>query len=106
MEPTHQHGHILDLDIFIYTDIRVSTVSDVALSDHYCVCLGVLLAVGRAITSRHVISHEIFTSSSESSSCDDLADYFNSLLLDGINNAAPLRSKKISSIRKGEILRS
>lgn len=34
MEPTHQHRYTLDLVISLCTDVRISTVNDVALSDH------------------------------------------------------------------------
>lgn len=84
-------------------------VNDVAPSAHYCVFFSVLLAADRVIISRRVKEVHCETSMQpfqtphrtkslpgplSESSRDDLADRFNSLMIDSINNAAPLRSKK------------
>lgn len=87
-DPTHQYEHILDLIISMGSNIRLSAVNDVALSDHYCVFFSELLAADQPINSGHVKNlcktsllsfqtHFLRAKSSllplpESSSCDDL----------------------------------
>lgn len=91
MEPTHKHNHILDFIIPKGNDNRVSALNDVALLDHYCVFFHALLAADRAMTSSHVKKWYFCKTSLQS-----FQTHFNSLLLDNINNAVPLRSKKKS----------
>lgn len=43
--PTHFHGHTLDLVISYGHQYTVSSLSDLALSDHYCVSLAVFITL-------------------------------------------------------------
>lgn len=107
--PTHKHGHTLDLIISHGLDIKVTQITDVAMSDHYCVFFEMSLCTNTMIDKR-TVTKRYFTDDSvavfmdimlslpplTSSSCDTLVENFNFRLTDCINTVAPLKTKTIT----------
>jgi hypothetical protein len=59
--PTHNRGHTLDLVITKGLCVDISSIVDVVLSDHHCVCFTTLLPIAQGNTE-HIIKKRYLTS--------------------------------------------
>ena len=113
-QSTHNKGHILDLVISKGLNISEVVVSDIALSDHYCVSFKITTPVivtkriTEVIKKRHIndgtcaVFTQSFTSSPilSSSSVDDLVHSFTSKVTTIIDSIAPVRTKILTGKKK------
>uniref|UniRef100_A0A672IAL3 Reverse transcriptase domain-containing protein n=1 Tax=Salarias fasciatus TaxID=181472 RepID=A0A672IAL3_SALFA len=113
-QPTHNRGHTLDLVITHGLSISVSSVFDLAVSDHYCVFFNITSfnqqeAPVRTVRRRYLTSEvaadfiEILQSTPAvilPASCDFIVDDFNSKLKSSLDSVAPLLTKTIKGHSK------
>lgn len=89
-KPTHKHGHTLDLVISYGLNINISSVTDLALSDHHCVFNSfnhyLLITTERTVKKCYITPEVATTLPSHiaacnknvlPSSCEDLVNAFN-----------------------------
>ena len=108
-QPTHIRGHTLDLVITYGLSTGVSSVVDLAVSDHYCVFFNITGFIQRetsvrTVTKRH-LTPEVAAKSIEllekcpptvlPAPCDFIMHDFNSRLKSTLNTVAPLTKKTI-----------
>ena len=113
--PTHNRGHTLDLIITKGLDISNVTVTDIALSDHFCIFFDIAVfpstqTIPETIFKRHINENtnalfvEAFTlaplKTSISTSVNDLLHDFKLKITKTIDDVAPIRSKCISGKQK------
>ena len=113
--PTHNRGHILDLIITKGLNIFNVTVTDIALSDHFCIFFDmstspVIQNISETTTKRHINekTNALFmeaislapTTTSNSTSVNDLLHDFNSKITKAIDAIAPIRVKSFSGKQK------
>ena len=110
-QPTHNRGHTLDLVITYGLSTGVSSVVDLAVSDHYCVYFNITSfnhqeAPVRTVRRRYLTSEvvanfiEILQSTPAEilpAPCDFIVDSFNSKLKSALDSVAPLLTKTIKS---------
>ena len=111
MQPTHNRGHTLDLVITHGLSIGVSSVADLAVSDHYCVFSNItsfnqVEAPVRTVR-RHYLTSEVaanFMRILQSTPaeilpapCKFIVDNFNSRLKSTLDSVAPLLTKTIKT---------
>ncbi len=110
-QPTHNRGHTLDLVISHGLSIGVSSVVDLAVSDHYCVFFNITSfnqqeAPVRTVRKRYLTSEvaanfiEILQSTPAEilpAPCDFIVDHFNSRLKSTLDSVAPLLIKTIKT---------
>lgn len=103
-QPTHNRGHVLDLVITYGLSTGVSSVVDLAVSDHYCVFFNFTSfnyheALVRTVRKRHITSEvatnfiEILKSTPAEilpALCDFIVDNFNNRLKSALDHVAPL----------------
>ncbi len=106
-QPTHNRGHTLDLVITHGLSIGVSSVVDLAVSDHYCVFFNITSfnqreAPVRTVRKRYLTSEvaanfiEILQSTPAEilpASCDFIVENFNNKLKSTLDSVAPLLTK-------------
>ena len=110
-QPTHNRGHALDLIITYGLSTGVSSVADLAVSDHFCVFFNITSFIQqeapvRTVRKRYLTPEvaanfiEILHDSPADilpAPCDILVDNFNSKLRSTLDSVAPLYTKTISS---------
>ena len=98
-QPTHSRGHTLDLVITFGLSVDVSSVVDLAVSDHYCVFLPVRTVRKRDLTSEVAANFIQILQSTPAeilpTPCDFMVDNFNSNLKSTLDSVAPLLTKTI-----------
>lgn len=112
-EPTHIKGHTLDLIISKGLNTFNVVVTDVALSDHFCVFFKVGISVCNRVQTKIVRKRYITESTSESfthlfsstpavfgSSITELVNNFNCKVTSVIDAIAPIRVKVVSSKKR------
>ncbi|XP_076578637.1 LOW QUALITY PROTEIN: uncharacterized protein LOC143315073 [Chaetodon auriga] len=111
---THNKGHILDLVISKGLNITEVVVTDVALSDHYCVSFkmatpAILNKTGTEVIKKRYINDNtcaVFTQSFTpsptlpSALTDDLVNSFSSKVMTIIDCIAPVKTKVLSGRKK------
>ncbi len=110
-QSTHSRGHTLDLVITYGLSTGVSSVADLAVSDHYCVFFNITSfsqqeAPVRTVRKRYLTS-EVAANFIETlhntpaeilpASCDFIVDNFNSKLKSSLDSVAPLLTKTIKT---------
>lgn len=109
-QPTHNRGHTLDLVITHGLSTSVSSVVDLAVSDHYCVFFNITGSIQRE-TSVRTVRRRYLTSEVAANftrvldqcppvilpaPCDFIFNHFNSKLKKSLDSVAPLTTKKIN----------
>uniref|UniRef100_A0A3P8P5K8 Reverse transcriptase domain-containing protein n=1 Tax=Astatotilapia calliptera TaxID=8154 RepID=A0A3P8P5K8_ASTCA len=109
-QPSHNRGHTLDLVITHGLSTSVSSVVDLAVSDHYCVFFNITGFIQRE-TSVRTMRRRYLTSEVAANftrvldecppvilpaPCDLIFSYFNSKLKKSLDSVAPLTTKKIN----------
>ena len=110
-QPTHNRGHTLDLVITYGLSAGVSSVVDLAVSDHYCVYFNIASfnpqdAPVRTVRKRYLTSEvaanfiEILQSTPDDvlpAPCDFIVDNFNCKLKSTLDSVAPLLTKTVKT---------
>uniref|UniRef100_A0A1A8K0K3 Reverse transcriptase domain-containing protein n=1 Tax=Nothobranchius kuhntae TaxID=321403 RepID=A0A1A8K0K3_NOTKU len=111
MQPTHSRGHTLDLVITYGLSTGVSSVVDLAISDHFCVFFSINSIIQqetsvRTVMKRHLTPEvaagflEAFNNippTNVSAPCDAIINDFNRRLESALNLLAPLKTKNLPS---------
>uniref|UniRef100_A0A3P9LR34 Reverse transcriptase domain-containing protein n=2 Tax=Oryzias latipes TaxID=8090 RepID=A0A3P9LR34_ORYLA len=113
-QPTHNRGHTLDLVITYGLSTGVSSVVDLAISDHYCVFFTVTSEIQQEASVRTVrkryLTPEVAASFIDvfkqtpaqilPAPCDFIVDHFNNRLQSSIDAVAPFKTKTIRATPK------
>lgn len=110
-EATHKQGHTLDLVITQGVSIDVTSVSDLTISDHFCVFFTVLVCDVVKLTERTIKKRYLDADAAENFMnlfpdtstclhlCDDPVDCLCKRLRETIDQVAPLKVKKVTKPR-------
>uniref|UniRef100_A0A8C7Z7X7 Reverse transcriptase domain-containing protein n=1 Tax=Oryzias sinensis TaxID=183150 RepID=A0A8C7Z7X7_9TELE len=113
-QPTHNRGHTLDLVITYGLSTGVSSVVDLAISDHYCVFFNVTSQIQQEASVRTVrkryLTPEVAASFIDlfkqtpaqilPAPCDFIVDHFNNRLQSSIDAVAPFKTKTLRTTPK------
>ena len=110
-QPTHNRGHTLDLVITYGLSTGVTSVVDLAVSDHLCVFFQVFGFIERGTSARTVKKRHLTLEVAENfievlekcpivlpAPCDFIVNDFNSRLHSALNTVAPLKTKSIQNL--------
>ncbi|KAF7645845.1 hypothetical protein LDENG_00197440 [Lucifuga dentata] len=107
-KPTHNLGHFLDLISSYGLNITVSSITDLALSDHYCIFFSIsnctLQCTSEQVIKKHYLTPEVVANFETQTSldpitflpspCDNLVSSFNKRMQIALDTVAPVKMKK------------